>query len=68
METSKYILPHNSYVIKRVKKMKNYKSPKISMDHRNKLLAPVLDADFDESKNQFIPPKRVRCVVRVLEM
>ena len=57
METSKYVLYKNKYVIKRVKENEEFKSPKISMEYRNKLLAPVLDAEFDESKNQFIPPK-----------
>lgn len=59
MLSSKYVLSQNSYVIKRVNEKEGFKSPKNSMDYRNKLLAPVLPAELDKSGKKFVPPARL---------
>ena len=59
MLSSKYVLPGNSYVIKRVNENEGFKSPKKSMDYRNKLLAPVLPAELDKSGKKYVPPARL---------
>ena len=59
MLSSKYVLSENSYVIKRVNEKERFKSPKESMDYRNKLLAPVLPAELDKSGKKYVPPARL---------